>query len=113
MTVSSFCRYFKKETNYTFTNYVNKIRIDFSKKLLTNTNFPIKEIGFECGYNSVPYFNKQFKKIEGFSPFGSSNKKSIDYYSTNKLIGLKSTDISANLDLSIFLRSLINFVPIT
>ncbi len=69
MTVSSFCRYFKKETGYTFTNYLNKVRIDFSKKLLANTDLPIKEIGFECGYNSVPYFNKQFKKIVHISPF--------------------------------------------
>ncbi len=69
MTVSSFCRYFKSETQFTFTNYLNKIRIDFAKKLLSNTDLPIKEIGFECGYNSVPYFNKQFKKIENTSPF--------------------------------------------
>ncbi|WP_255452942.1 AraC family transcriptional regulator [Aquimarina sp. RZ0] len=69
MTISSFCRYFKNETQYTFTHYLNKIRIDFSKKLLANTDLPIKEIGFECGYNSVPYFNKQFKKIEQVSPF--------------------------------------------
>jgi len=69
MTVSSFCRYFKGETQFTFTNYLNKIRIHFAKKLLTNTDLPIKEIGFECGYNSVPYFNKQFKKIEKTAPF--------------------------------------------
>jgi len=69
MTVSSFCRYFKNETHYTFTNYLNKIRVDFAKKMLSNTDLPIKEIGFGCGYNSVPYFNKQFKKIEGVSPF--------------------------------------------
>lgn len=75
MTVSSFCRYFKNETQYTFTGYLNKVRIDFSKKILANTTTPIKEIGFECGYNSVPYFNKQFKKIVGMSPF--AYRKSI------------------------------------
>ncbi len=69
MTVSSFCRYFKNETTYTFTEYLNKIRIDFSKKLLAHTDVPIKEIGFDCGYNSIPYFNKQFKKIEKISPY--------------------------------------------
>ncbi len=69
MTMPSFCRYFKAETQYTFTNYLNKVRIDFSKKLLANSEMSIKEIGFECGYNSVPYFNKQFKKIEGVAPF--------------------------------------------
>ncbi|UZO82608.1 AraC family transcriptional regulator [Aquimarina sp. ERC-38] len=69
MTVSAFCRYFKSETNYTFTNYLNKVRIDFAKKLLINTNIPIKEIAFDCGYNSVPYFNRQFKKLEQVSPY--------------------------------------------
>lgn len=69
MTIPSFCRFFKTETSYTFSNYLNKIRIDFSKKLLLNTDMAIKEIGYECGYNSAPYFNKQFKKIVGESPF--------------------------------------------
>ncbi|NJB83436.1 AraC family transcriptional regulator [Wenyingzhuangia aestuarii] len=69
MTLPSFCRYFKNETNMIFSDYLNHIRIDFSKRLLTNTDMAIKEIGYECGYNSVPYFNKQFKKIAGESPF--------------------------------------------
>jgi len=75
MTGSSFCRYFKNETQYTFTHYLNKIRVDFAKKLLSHTDLPIKEIGFECGYNSVPYFNRQFKKMEKISPF--TYRKSI------------------------------------
>ncbi len=69
MTISSFCRFFKNETNTTFSNYLNAIRIDVAKKLLANTDYAIKEIGFECGYNSTPYFNKQFKKIVGYTPF--------------------------------------------
>jgi len=73
MTISSFCRFFKKETGLTFTNYLNKIRIDFSKKLLVYTDLPIKEISYECGYNSVPYFNKIFKKIVMDSPYNYRN----------------------------------------
>lgn len=69
MTKSSFCRFFKNETKSTFSDYVNKIRIDFSKKLLANTNLPVKEIAYQCGFNSVPYFNKRFKKLLGISPF--------------------------------------------
>ncbi len=75
MTVSSFCRYFKNETKYTFTNYLNKVRVDFSKKLLANTDLQIKEIAFECGYNTVSYFNRQFKKLEGVSPFSYRKSK--------------------------------------
>lgn len=73
MTVSSFCRLFRSETNDTFTFYLNKLRIDFSKKLLVSTELAIKEIAYECGYNSVTYFNQQFKKIVGEAPFKFRN----------------------------------------
>ena len=73
MTVSSFCRLFRSETNDTFTFYLNNLRIDFAKKLLVNTEIAIKEIAYECGYNSVTYFNEQFKKIVGEAPFKYRN----------------------------------------
>lgn len=68
MTTSSFCRFFKKHTNVTFSVYLNYLRINMAQKLLRNTQIPIKEIGFECGYISTVYFNQRFKKMTGMSP---------------------------------------------
>ena len=45
MTSTSFCRFFKSQTNSTFTEHLNGIRIDFANKLLQNTEIQIKEIG--------------------------------------------------------------------
>ncbi len=68
MTVTSFCRFFKSQTETTFTRYLNIIRIGFARKLLENTDAPIKEIGYECGFSSISYFNQTFKRITGISP---------------------------------------------
>lgn len=68
MTTTSFCRFFKKHSNVTFSVYLNYLRINLSQKLLRNTQMPIKEIAFECGYESIVYFNQKFKKLTGVSP---------------------------------------------
>ena len=74
MTTSSFCRFFKKHTHVTFSVYLNYLRINLAQKLLRNTQMPIKEIGFECGYLSTVYFNQRFKKTTGMSPKEYRNK---------------------------------------
>ena len=68
MNVSSFCRYFKKMTGRTFSQYVKEIRIDFAQQLLINTNLTSSQIGFECGFNSIAYFNQCFKELSQQSP---------------------------------------------
>ncbi len=68
MNVSAFCRYFKKMTQRTFSQYLKEIRIDFAQQLLINTDMTSSQIGFGCGFNSVAYFNQCFKSISGMSP---------------------------------------------
>jgi len=68
MTISSFCRYFKKQTGKTFTNFVNEVRVTHACKLLSETSRQISDICFDCGYNNFAHFNKQFKKITGLNP---------------------------------------------
>ncbi len=68
MTVPSFCRYFKKQTGKTFTQFVNEYRITHACKLLSETSRPISDICFECGFNNFAHFNKQFKKITAQNP---------------------------------------------
>lgn len=68
MNTSSFCRFFKAQQGKTFTQYVKDVRIDFAQQLLVNTNLTSNQVGYECGYSSVSYFNQCFKSITGMSP---------------------------------------------
>ncbi len=67
MTNPAFCRYFKKMTKLTFTEFVNHYRIDKAKKLLLMDN-NITESCFKCGFESISYFNKIFKKVTSENP---------------------------------------------
>jgi AraC-like DNA-binding protein len=68
MNTSAFCRYFKKVTSKTFSDSLNDIRIGIACKKLINTELSIAEIGYSCGYQSISYFNRQFKKVKGYTP---------------------------------------------
>ncbi|SDD95212.1 AraC-type DNA-binding protein [Pricia antarctica] len=68
MTTTSFCRYFKPRANKTFTRFVNEIRIGHARKLLLEDNFNISQISYECGFNTLSNFNRQFKSIVKMSP---------------------------------------------
>ncbi len=64
-----YCRMFKKFTGTTPTGYINSLRISRACDLLHKEKpKKIEEIGFECGFNSVTYFNKIFKREMGISP---------------------------------------------
>ena len=68
MNTSAFCRYFKGQTQKTFSQYLNELRISYACKLLINDNFSIARICYECGFNSLSYFNRQFKLITKKTP---------------------------------------------
>ena len=59
---------FKKETGSTLLEYLTKVRIEETKRLLENTQWTATRIAFEAGFSDQSYFCKVFKKIEGISP---------------------------------------------
>ncbi|WP_106768248.1 response regulator transcription factor [Paenibacillus faecalis] len=59
---------FHKETGESFTEYINRYRIEKAKELLRTTNLKVQEIAREVGYWETGYFYKQFKKYVGLSP---------------------------------------------
>jgi len=67
MAVPSFCRYFKKVTNKTFTKFVNEYRLVHASKLLAEKPMPIADICFESGFNNFSHFNKSFREFTGKS----------------------------------------------
>ena len=68
MTTNSFCRFFKKMTNKSFTQFLNEIRIRNASRILVQENLPVSEICYIVGFNSITNFNKQFKQIMGATP---------------------------------------------
>lgn len=58
-------------------DYINRLRIDKSVFLLTNTNMNINEISYEVGFSYPRYFSTSFKQIKGMTPtrFKEENKK--------------------------------------
>jgi AraC-like DNA-binding protein len=68
MTGTSFCRYFRTRTLKHFTQFVNEIRVAYACRLLSNNNYSVTNACFESGFNSLSYFNRQFKQAMKVSP---------------------------------------------
>lgn len=67
LTTAAFCRYFKKVTKMTFTEFLNQYRITQAKKLLLQQN-TVTEACYGSGFDNLSYFNKTFKKLAGENP---------------------------------------------
>ena len=68
MNRSSFCIFFKRATGESFVNYLNEVRIEMACEILKRQHSNISEIGYRCGFNDIPYFNRVFKRLKGISP---------------------------------------------
>jgi transcriptional regulator GlxA family with amidase domain len=68
MTVPSFCRYFKKITKKTFTQFVNEYRLVHASKLLAEQPISITQVCYDSGFNNFSHFNKSFKAFTGQNP---------------------------------------------
>jgi AraC-like DNA-binding protein len=73
LSAAAFCRYFKKMTRLTFTEFVNQYRINQAKKLLLQHK-NVTEACFESGFESLSYFNKVFKRLTGQNPIQFKNQ---------------------------------------
>lgn len=65
---TAFCRYFKKSTKKTYSKFLNEIRVGYACKLLIEERLNISEVGYECGFNNLSNFNRQFKNVMDISP---------------------------------------------
>jgi two-component system response regulator YesN len=63
-----FSSLFKKDTGYTFLEYVSELRINKAKDLLKETNTGIAVICEQVGYNDIKHFTKTFVKYTGLKP---------------------------------------------
>ncbi len=65
---SAFCKFFKRASGKTFSDYTNDIRIAHACQLLMETDKPIRAIALESGFESLTYFNRVFLKKKKLRP---------------------------------------------
>lgn len=80
MNAQYFCRYFKKNTGKTVTEYINDIRINHAAKRLLESEDKIIDIAGQCGYDNVGYFIKRFRQCKGITPsdYRKGNREKVN-----------------------------------
>lgn len=68
MPEQSFSRYFGKMMGRPFFTFLNEYRINIAVRMLLDCDNSVSEIGYACGYESLPFFYKQFHKFKGDTP---------------------------------------------
>ena len=63
-----FSRSFKKQTGYSFKDYLCQKRLQVAMDLLTRTNTPMRDVAIESGFGSVATFNRVFREKKGCTP---------------------------------------------
>ena len=68
MTPVAFSRFFHQCTGRTLSEYISDIRIGKAARLLVDSADTVQGICYDCGFNTVSNFNRQFRKKKGCSP---------------------------------------------
>lgn len=68
MSPAYFSRVFKEKTGHTFSDQLNRFRIEQACFLLDDQSLNVNEVAFRTGFNDQSYFNKIFKKHRKITP---------------------------------------------
>lgn len=63
-----FCKIFKRATGLTFTDFVNRARVEKAKRMLMKPAARITEVAYDVGFQSLSHFNRSFRRIASESP---------------------------------------------
>lgn len=63
-----FCKIFKQATGLTFTDFVNRARVEKAKRLLMKPAARITEVAYDSGFQSLSHFNRSFRRVAAESP---------------------------------------------
>jgi AraC-like DNA-binding protein len=72
-----FSRYLKEQTGQGFRDHLVRIRLRQAKKYLVESDQPVTDIAYLCGFRSLVTFNRQFKVYTGVAPSVYRNGKSV------------------------------------
>jgi len=70
----SFERRFKKATNNTVIEYIQRIKVEAAKRSFETSRKNISEVMYDVGYTDTKAFRDVFKKITGLTPIEYRNK---------------------------------------
>ena len=68
MNVNAFSRFFSIRTRKPFSEFIQELRMQKAAKLLMDSDMPITQICFECGYNNISNFNRRFLNFYNMNP---------------------------------------------
>lgn len=68
MSMANFSELFKRKAGMLPSDYIAKLRMDQSKRLLIRTNMSVSDIGMEVGFLNANSFIRRFKQVVGMTP---------------------------------------------
>jgi len=68
MSVNAFSRFFSLRTRKTFSAYVSNMRLNKAARLLVENELSVSDVCYDCGFNNLSNFNRQFLKQYEVSP---------------------------------------------
>ena len=68
MSVNAFSRFFTLRTRKTFSSYVSNLRLNKAARLLVENELSVSDICYDCGFNNISNFNRQFLKQYEVNP---------------------------------------------
>ncbi len=69
MNTAYFSRLFHKLAGMTFSQYLNRVRVEKAVDILKeNDEISMTEVSLRCGFDSIRNFNRIFKKYTGYTP---------------------------------------------
>ena len=68
LSVSRALHLFREETGSSLTAYINKLKIDYARYLLSNSEMNLADLADELGYFDQSHFSRHFKKSEKITP---------------------------------------------
>lgn len=61
-------RIFKADTGISLSAYINQVRVENARQMLSETDELIIDVAVASGFNYIPHFNRVFKSVTGMSP---------------------------------------------
>jgi AraC family transcriptional regulator len=65
---SHFARLLKRKAGVSFSHYLQSLRIEHAKQMLTGTSFTVEQVQKRSGFRSATHFHRAFKRRVGATP---------------------------------------------